>query len=577
MKQSCNSGGRLGAFWRISLLLLLVLMAVFRMTPASAETKAFRIGILQEPRTLNVWLASDAWSSRVLSQMYEPLYIREPQDLKLVPWLAAADPVYDAATLSYTVPLRHAKWSDGSPLTAADVAFTGRLIQTFRIPRYISSWDFIEEIEALDPHTVRFVLKAPRAIFTSRTLTTPIVQKKRWAPVLEQLASQQDSMLRLLNHEVTDPVSSGPFVLKQWKKGAFLYLKKNPHFFAHGKEISGYRLGPHIPGIIFKVYGTTDAAVLALKKGTIDFFWWGLQPGYLADLDQDCNVRVFSSQKSALYYVGLNLRRAPFDDIHFRQALATVIDKEFIIKRILHDYAVKMDSVVPPSNTFWYCPDVRRYGEGLGRDERIRRAYRILQEGGYSWEVPPVNGKGEVVTGEGIKMPDGREMRGITILTPPADYDPHRAMIGIMIQEWVKMLGMDAVSRPMPLGAMIHHVKTRHEFDCFVLGYGSLSLDPDYLRNFFISTNSKPKGWNTSGYHNPEFDRIAEASARTLDREKRRQLIWAMQKMVMEDLPWIPLYCPKLEEGARAGRFQGWINMVGGIGNKWSFCRIRPQ
>lgn len=559
--------------------IFLSLMGIFVLCPRSglAQTNAIRIGILQEPKTLNVWLASDAWSGRVLSQIYQPLYIREPKTLNLIPWLAAGRPVYDPTTLSYTVSVRPGNWSDGSPITAADVAFTGRLIKTFRIPRYISNWDFIEKVEAIDPNTVRFMLKHPEAIFTTRTLTTPIVQKKRWQPVLEELASQKKSLLRLLNHEVTDPVSSGPFVLKQWKKGAFLYLEKNPQFFGQGKDIEGYTLGPHIRGIVFKVYGTTDAAVLALKKGSIDFFWWGLQPGYLPDLEKDPNVRIFSSQKSALYYVGLNLRKTPFNDIHFRKAMAILIDKHFIVTRILHNYAVKMDSIVPPSNEFWFCPDVPRYGEGLDRKARIRKAYQILKEGGYAWETPPVNKKGKVVTGDAIRLPDGREMDTITILTPPADYDPQRAMIGIMIQEWLKMLGVPAVSRPMPLGAMIHHVKTRHDFDCFVLGYGSLSLDPDYLRNFFLSTNKKPKGWNTSGYDNPRFDRIAEASARTLDREKRRKLIWEMQKIIMRDLPWIPLYCPKLEEGARTDRFGGWVNMVGGIGNHWSFCQIQPK
>ncbi|MDZ7697181.1 MAG: ABC transporter substrate-binding protein [Deltaproteobacteria bacterium] len=356
------------------------------MTSGFAQTDAIRIGILQEPKTLNVWLASDAWSSRVLSQIYQPLYIREPKTLDLIPWLAADQPKYDPTTLSYTVTLRLGKWSDGSSITAADVMFTGRLIKTFRIPRYISNWDFIEKIESIDSHTVRFVLKHPEAIFTTRTLTTPIVQKKRWAPVLEGLVSENKSLLRLLNHEVTDPVSSGPFVLKQWKKGAFIYLEKNPHFFGQGKDIAGYRLGPHIEGIVFKVYGTTDAAVLALKKGSIDFFWWGLQPGYLPDLEADPNVRIFSSQKSALYYVGLNLRKAPFNDIRFRKAMATLIDKDFIVTRILHNYAIKMDSIVPTSNTFWYCPDVPRYGEGLDRKERIRQAYRILKASGYTWE-----------------------------------------------------------------------------------------------------------------------------------------------------------------------------------------------
>ena len=149
-------------------------------------------------------------------------------------------------------------------------------------------------------------------------------------------------------------------------------------------------------------------------------------------------------------------------------------------------------------------------------------------------------------------------------------------MVGLMIREWVKMLGMPATSKPMPLGPLIQQVKTRRQFDLFVLGYGNLSLDPDYLRNFFISRNNTPKGWNTSGYSNPRFDRIADASAGAMDIEERKKLIWEMQDIIMDDLPWLPLYSPKLAEGVRRDRFTGWVSMVGGIGSRWSFCTIKP-
>ena len=168
-------------------------------------------------------------------------------------------------------------------------------------------------------------------------------------------------------------------------------------------------------------------------------------------------------------------------------------------------------------------------------------------------------------------------MERFSILTPPADYDPQRAMAGMMIQEWLKAVGMPAVSRPMAFGALIEQVKVRHDFDAFVLGYGHLSLDPDYLRNFFLSSNNKPGGWDMSGYDNSEFDRIANASSNTMDPEKRRALICDMQKILMRDLPYIPLYNPKLVEAVRKGGFSGWVNMLGGIGNSWSFCMLKPQ
>lgn len=89
--------------------------------------------------------------------------------------------------------------------------------------------------------------------------------------------------------------------------------------------------------------------------------------------------------------------------------------------------------------------------------------------------------------------------------------------------------------------------------------------------------NDKPRGWNMSGYRNPDFDRIADESASTMDQDKRRELVWDMQKILIEDIPYIPLYNPTLVEAVRKGRFTGWVEMLGGIGNIWSFSLLKPR
>ena len=139
------------------------------------------------------------------------------------------------------------------------------------------------------------------------------------------------------------------------------------------------------------------------------------------------------------------------------------------------------------------------------------------------------------------------------------------------------MAGIPASAKSLAFGALIQQVKDRRQFDSFILGYGRLDIDPDWVRNFFHSSNDRVRGWNMSGYRNPDFDRIAEESASTLDREKRRKLIWKMQKLILQDVPYIPLYNPKLIEAVRKGRFSGWVETLGGIGNTWSFCEVRPE
>ncbi len=566
----------LGFFTSTILVALAISMLWF--APAQAASKdILKLGVLEEPKSLNLWLATDAWSSRVLSLMYQPLYMRDPKSSKLVPWLAAEEPDFDPKTLTCTIKLRKAKWSDGTEFTAEDVAFTGHMIYLFKMPRHYSKWKFVQKIEVVDKHTVRFVLKQPKAIFLTRTLTTPIVQKKQWAPLVKSLEGTTQSLQQFLQHEFKEPVVTGPFSVAKWKKGVFVYMKRNPHFFGQGQTIAGQKLGPHIKAIIFKIYGTADAAVLALRKGDIDFYWNNIQAGYLKEIQDDPAIKIFNSKKSGLYYLGFNLRRAPMDDVAFRRAVATLIAKDFIIKRILQGYGEVLHSMIPPGNDSFYNPDVPKHGHGMDRDQRVKAAFEILSKAGYTWESPPVDAGGKVQKAKGIKTPDGALMRKITILTPPADYDPHRAMSGQMIQEWLRAVGIPVVSRPMAFGALIQTVKTQRDFDCFILGYGKLSLDPGYLRAFFHSRMNKPKGWNMSGYDNPEFDKLSMASDGELDLKERRKMIFKMQEMLISDVPYVPLYNPMVVEGVRIDRFTGWVPALGGVGNIWSLCEIQPK
>ncbi|MCK5837944.1 MAG: ABC transporter substrate-binding protein [Desulfobacula sp.] len=328
---------------------------------------------------------------------------------------------------------------------------------------------------------------------------------------------------------------------------------------------------------LYKIYGTSDVAILALKKGEIDYYWWDIQPGYLKDLKKQDNIKLFFNKKSALYYMGFNVRKLPFSDKKLRQAIATLISKEFILTRILQDYGTSMHSIVPSGNHFWYNPNVEKYGYGQSPEEKIKAAYEILKSAGYTWEKPPVDDQGNIVKASDIRLPSGDPMEDFVILTPPADYDPKRAFAGTMIQEWLRNIGMPAFARPMSFNSLIDTVKGKREFDAFILGYGKLNLDPDYLRAFFHSKNDRTRGWNMSGYQNPVFDKIADEQRSIIDVEQRKKMIWEMQTILMEDVPYIPLYNPNIIEAVCTDRFTGWIEKVNGIGDIWSLCVIKPK
>lgn len=553
-----------------------VLGLLFAATTAAALENIVRIGIPDEPRTLNLWLASDANSRQILRQIYDPLYEHDPDTLAYVPWLAADLPEYDAARLTYTVRLRPALWSDGRPLTSADVAFTAKIIREFKLPGLSSRWTNVERIETPDPATVVFHLKKPTATFLSRTLETAIVPEHQWGPLAEAARQTEKPLASLLNIPMTDLIGTGPFTLQQWHEGAYIHLVKNPRYFGTGRTIGGHMLGPYVDGLLFKIFATADVAMLSLRRGDIDFFLQHIQPGYMAVLRSNPAIHIYTSKKSALYYLGLNTRRPPFNDPALRRAVATLVDKDFIITRLLQGKGSKMHSVIPPGNQPWYNPDVPCHGEGLSREERIRAAYTLLTEAGYNWETPPVDTLGRIVPGRGLHGPDGKPMQSFTILTPPADYDPARAISGTIIQEWLRAFGLPAAARPMEFGSLLQQVRTRQDFDAFVLGYGRLSLDPDYMCTFFTAANDKPRGYNMSGYKNKKFDALAALTRTETNPETRRRIVHEMQAILMADVPYIPLYLPDLIEAVRTDRFTGWVPMLDGIANRWSFTQLKP-
>ncbi len=137
-------------------------------------------------------------------------------------------------------------------------------------------------------------------------------------------------------------------------------------------------------------------------------------------------------------------------------------------------------------------------------------------------------------------------------------------------------MGMPVFARPMSFSALLQQVKGKRDFDAFILGYGKLNLDPDYVGTFFYSKQDKERGWNMSGYKNKAFDKLRNKQRSEMNRDNRRDMLWEMQQILLEDVPYIPLYNPDVLEAARIDRFTGWVEKVGGIGNIWSFCTVKP-
>jgi len=541
--------------------LLIVLSCLAAWAPAKAGT--LRVGLLRQPESLNFFGATDTWSKKILQFFHMPLYVHDPRDGSMLPWLAEAMPEVDEPSFKVTVRLRDACWDDGSKVTAEDLIFTVSVIQEFNVPGHMEKWKNVARMEAIDSRTIRFTLKGPPVVFLNRTLYTGFVQKKSWKHFVDSVRRAKNPLKSLVRHKVQKVASNGPFFMASCCQPLFIVLKRNLHFFAKDRKLGGITVGPHLDSIVFNIYRNVTEALIALERDNVDFIWWDIPQEHLDKLRGDRSVRLYRTPRRGFDYLAFNLQRSPFNDPSFRTAVATLIDREQIVKKALKGDAIPAYSVIPPHNTFWYNAGVRRAGKGLSCQERLREAKALLKGAGYSWS------KGALV------LPTGRKMRPVEILTNSAGSKPCRLKAALLIKRWLSEIGVSVIPKMRPLHDVLSLLR-ENIFDMYILGWGHLSDDPGYLETFFHSSEARPAGKNYPRFRNARFDELADRASGEMDLFKRKALVFEMQELITKELPYIPLYTRNRVEAVKKNAFQGWIELPGGIGNLWSFLNVRP-
>jgi ABC-type transport system substrate-binding protein len=375
----------------------------------------------------------------------------------------------------------------------------------------------------------------------------------------------------------------------KWENGAFVEVKANPEYFFSGSTVTEYTNGAYVdekPGVykdvaygtpggdvaltfkrgpfsqstIYSVYQDQNSAVLALEKGEIDYMATplGLQRGFKQRIDAVPNLKILTNAPNGIRYMGFNLRKPPMDNTPagkaFRQAVATLIDKEFVTTSILQRVADPAYTMVPPGNGFYYNTNVPQWGktaEGtpMSREQRINEAVRLLKEAGFTWEVEPKWNTGNLAVdaGRGLKMPNGEPVPQLELLAPSAGYDPLRSTFAIWIERWLNEAGIPLRANLTGFNVIVAKVFTEQDFDMWMLGWG-LTVFPDYLENFFHSKYSEKEGNNAGGYSNPEYDKLAETLVAETDVNKAKEITFKMQEFLADELPYVVLFTTQILE-----------------------------
>ncbi|MFQ5793486.1 MAG: ABC transporter substrate-binding protein [Candidatus Bipolaricaulia bacterium] len=570
---------------------------------AQEQEQIYQVGIYEDPTTTNIWNmlgeGATVWNFAIMVIHYPSLFSLSDQRFDFIPSLAADFPTdftREGDLFTSEVTLKPGiTWSDGTELTTDDVKFTYDTIQTFgpnelggNWASYIQPPELLDRIEVVDQHTVKFFLtEAPGlAQWQFGMLGTPILQKAYWESKVDQALAAEDPVQTLIALEASDEPRLGGFLFNKWERGAFVENLPNPDYFFAGSIDTLYEngtytsekpgvykftaygtprgpvqleveAGPFVDSTIYSIYSNQAAAVLALQRGDIDFIInpLGLQRGFLSQLQGAAGVTIVENPANGFRYLSFNVRREPFNIVQFRQAIATLIDREFVSESVLQNVALPLGTVVPPGNVFWFNPDVNVWGQGMSRAERVAQAVDLLKSAGFSWiREPKVDLENDTFEpGNGLFLPNGELMNDVEMLAPGPGYDPMRSTFALWIERWIRDVGIPVRANLKDFNYIVTKVFNEQDFDMQILGWG-LSIYPDYLHTFWHSSQAELGGFNMGGYANPDFDALADEFLRETDINRAREQAFQLQQFLADDVPYIVLFTSPLPEAFRADR-----------------------
>jgi peptide/nickel transport system substrate-binding protein len=459
---------------------------------AQADAATFRLGVASDALTVDPIASSDNPSIWTELLIYDQLVRPSKDGTKLEPGIAESWTVSPDGK-EFRFKLRDAKFSDGSPVTAADVAFSlkraaGEKSEWGRFFRPITSY------EVVDDHTIVMKLDKP------------------FTPILNNLAMFSASILpqKLLEAQgaafFEHPVGSGPFILKSWSRGQKQELVKNPNYWEKGK--------PSLDAASIEVVPEDNSRVLKLKAGELDAII-GVPFNQAESLKSDPNVRVGVAPVFRIDLVQLNTTKAPFDKLAVRQALNYALDKDAIVKGILRGNAKPATSSIPVMA--YHNTDLKPYPLDLAK------AKELLKQGG---------------------VPDGFKT---SMLVSAGDVTARQ--VASAIQASLKKIGVEVELQTIEGSSQFSTTKTGN-FQMSLSYATSDTIDPDQLVGFTVVNPERANAFHTQ-WKSEKLNELYAQERTTLDGPERGKQFKEIEALTHEGAPFIFLYTPNQPYASR--------------------------
>ncbi|MCY3664033.1 MAG: peptide-binding protein [Gemmatimonadetes bacterium] len=520
--------------------------------------------LLADPEKLNPYTSSDAAASRVLELIFERLLDADhdpPYNLR--GWVAVDYPEVAADKLAYTFELRDGVYfSDGKPLTAADVVFSMKVIHNPQVlaPHLRNYYATVQDVQIVGTNKVRFLCREPyfrndlilggfyilpKHFYDPEGLMDP-VEFKSLVDGSWEVGSHKERVERFAQQFNQNfnrkALGSGSYLIEDPERDLVtqqkVVLTRNVNYW--GRDMEELLPPGFVDKMVFKIINNTDAAFIELTNGHLDYH--GLRPLEFKEKSwsDDFNSRFLKgvSYSSGYLYIGWNNNHPIFGDKRVRQAMTYLTDREGMVENIMFGLA---ETVEGPINKFRpeYNHDLTPYTYDPDR------ALDLLAEAG--WADADEDGiLDKTIDGELVPF-------SFEILINSGNQ--LRKDIALTVQYELQDIGIDCQVRELDWSIFLQKVKGK-SFDAMVLGWtGSLRFSPDAYQ-IWHSSQTVENGSNHVSFINDEVDNILETYRREFDMDKRIELYRRFQEILHEEQPYTFMWKSRSSQ-AYSRRFSG--------------------
>lgn len=525
---------------------------VRRLAIAALASAAFTVGATAQvvyhrgndadPETLDPHKTSTVYEAHILRDLYEGLMIHDGAG-KVVPGAAESHTVSEDGKI-YRFTLRPTeRWSNGDPVKASDFVFSFRRIMRpetgakyANILYPILNAEKINKtpgtkpeelgVKAVDERTLEITLERPTPYFLE------LLTHQTGLPVHPPSLAKHGANFTRPGNMVTN----GAYVFKDWVPNAHIRLEKNPNF--HTAASVG------IDVVIYEPIKDASAAVRRFMAGELQSIS-DIPADQVKSLKEKLGTQVKISPALGIYYFAVNTAKKPFDDVRVRQALSMAIDREFIAEEIWQGTMLPASSFVPPG--------IGNYGEGPVPDdkdaspiEREDKAKALLKEAGFG-------------PGKPLKV----EIRYNTT-------DNNKNTAVAIASQW-KAIGVETGFINTDAKTHFAYLRDGGDFDIARAGWIGDYSDP---QNFLFLLQSDNPGFNYARYKNPDYDALMQRAGAERDVAARAKLLGEAERIVMRDLPYIPVLFYSNKDLV-SEKLEGWAPNLRGV-HPTRFLTLKP-